>query len=468
MPSPSDIDITVKLQTQAETKGIDQARKSISDLKREASSAGAQTQKSAQGLAAWTARIAEITKSVRSAALVITGLWGTISIGIHIVRQLSAAWTAFTDRLLEPIRRAGEEAQKTADTLSDRKIELGRSMVASAADAFDRLASAATRARSAQRDLASAWQDLNTAQREATSLELDRRELSALSSLRPGDTAAEAAVRARFGRARLDAQTENRAGDSIRSLQAAQDDLDSLKAIRASASQSLQQALQDRSTLQDQLQASRDKSISIQSADYGADRTHSREKAAERAQKETEAFTSQLKDLDATIDKLRKSAQDAADAQAAAALRLRAAGIRARDVQDAAASLNAQKASDLDRAASSARWSSQLSALRSRAASAATSLDARAQSLDASAQAYSPIRPDYPSQHDWQSALSKDRSLDSSARGASRLALSAQKLRDQLDHMDPEQLSASFDAITSKLARLEAALKNSSERSKRQ
>jgi Mg2+ and Co2+ transporter CorA len=469
-------ELQLKIDTEYDGKGADAAAKDIEKIGKASKKAGEEQDKAgkhAQQFGQSTGRAAEMVGSLTGAMGQSGPAAARMGAGLRVIKALAegsagglaglatvlvgmgvSAWASY--------QRKVEEAQKKLQEfmagLTDAKIDAGAKRIDSIAEGFSRVEKAISATRAAQSELAAAWDDLNRAGQEVTAMELERREKAALARVAPGDQAGAAAVRARYAGLRESAALGQRAGDAIRAEQAARDDLAAISGRRANIEQTLGSSVAARDLIAAQLARSTAR----------ADPMNKDEEERKRATQEVAAFTAQLAKLDKQVADLTDALAAARTSEKAAGIRVQAAGLRATSGIDAASALAAQNTSDAETAAVRERWGQRLGDLRRRASSASSSLSARSASLSAAAEAFDPQRADYPHQGAWNQAKIRDRRMDDQAKGAARLSASAAKLDDQLSKMKPEQLAGVFDSITAQLARLETAVKNAEQRSKRQ
>jgi uncharacterized protein YoxC len=474
-------ELLIKIKTLFEGKGTQDAGGAIDDLGKKGAEAGRKIEQASKGA---DKAVQQVGKSAKKAGDDVNsgfskarkgiesvskgmatlnkmvGLFGAIG----LIGSLKTAYTTLAgigdwikNKITEGARKAAEAATKLADSLSSRKLEEGRRMVEGVAEGFTRVEKAISAARAAQSELAAAWQDLNKAGQEVTDMEISRREKAELAQLSPDDQAGQTRVRNKYAALRSDTALTRRAGDAIRAEQAAQDDLTAAADRRSNAQSALGQAVRSRDILADILRESENTAMYSQDKDV-----------RERAAKEVPELTKQVADLNKTISELTDRLAETTTSERAAGIRLDAARLRGSRGLNAAEALTAQDRSDLERDTSRAEWVQRLTDLRSRASSAASALGPRADALRAASDAYAPVRADYRTQDEWNAAGIRDKRMESSAKGAEKLAASADKLNDQLARMKPEQLAAVFDAITGQLAQLDRAVKNIDARAKRQ
>ena len=468
--------VTIGIETTADTKGIVESDKGLEKLSKTANETAKTTKGATDGTKQFgqaTGRAAEMVGSLTGAMGANSPAAAQMGAGLRVIKSLAegsaggimglttvivgigvSAWTAY--------QRKVEEAKKKLDEfvsqMTDRKIETGARRIEAIAEGFGRVEKAISSARAAQSELAAAWDDLNRAGQEVTSMELERREKADLARVNPEDQAGAAAVRARYTGLRESAALGARAGGAIRAEQAAQDDLTAASGRRANIEQTLGSSISARDIVAAQLARSSSR----------ADPSNPDEEDRKNAAKETAAFTAQLAQLEKQVGELTDALAAARTTERAAGIRVQAAGIRAAQGIGAAEALAQQNTSDADLSATRTAWAQRLSDLRGRASSAASALSTRAVQFRAASDAYTPQRSDYDDQGDWNKARGKDRSMESQAKGAERLSDSARKLSDQLAKMNPEQLSSLFDTITRQLAQLDQAIKNAGQRSKNQ
>ena len=340
-------------------KGVDQLSASTDKAatktnQAKVASVGASQGFAAAGQAASAASsggIGSLAQGISKLQLIITGfgaigIIGAITTAYNLLKKLS---DFISDKMNASIRAAGEEAMKTAERLNSEKMKLAQQMVDEVATSYDRVALSIDNATAAQNSYLAALQDLNTAQQEATALELNRRELAALAALQDDDAAGEAAVKARFAKARIVNDLGKRGADSIRGEQQARDELNAAAARRAAAEQALSKARENRAVLAQQLEYATEKAAPHPDTDRPGYRGEWAAKANAKSEKDLEAFTSKVASLDATIAKLTDILSSQIAAERAAGIRLQAANVRAGSVMEAATGLSQQQSTDIDR-----------------------------------------------------------------------------------------------------------------------
>lgn len=472
----SDTDLTIRVKSTFEGTGTKDASAAVEDLGKKTSATSDRQQaagKTAQQFGQSTGKAAEMVGSLSGAMGASGPAAAQMGAGLRVIKALAEGSSAGLMGLATVLvgvavsawasyQRKIEEAKKAMnallDDLTSSKIQTGVKEIEKIAAGFDRVEKSVSAVRAAQSELAAAWQDLNKAGQEVSDMELQRREKSELSRVAPGDDAAAAAVRAKYVGLKESAALGSRAGDALRAEQAAREDL----AAAASRRTNIEQALGSNTGLQARLQSQ------LASSSRRADVLNPDAEERARAAKEVADFAAQLAAVTKTVTDLNDALITAKTTERAAGLKLEASGIRATRGVAAAEALGSQNISDAQLAADRARWGQNLSDLRSRASSAAASLAPRASQFRAASDAYDPIRSDYGDQGDWNKARTKDRGMESQAKGAEKLSASAQKLNDQLSKLNPEQLAGVFDSIAAQLSKLETAIKNAEQRSKRQ
>lgn len=355
MSDNKDISLRMRILSFFDGKGTADAKAQLDATAKSAEQVGDTSQKAGKdinsGFGKAGSGVAEISKRISALQRIVTGfgiigIIGAITTAYNLLKKVSD-W--ISDKMTASIRAAGEASQKTADSLSDYKMKLAQEMVDNVATSYDRTASAINSATTAQQQYLSALQDLNAAQQEATALELDRRELAALATVKDGDAAGEAAVKARYAKMRLADSLGQRGSQAIRSEQFANDELDAAAARRAEAERSLSTAKQHRSTLADQLEYTAAQVKQHPDTDKPGFRGDWAKRQNENAQKELEVFTTEITKLDSTILKLTDVLASQTAIERAAGIRLQAARVRSGPVMEAATSLSQQQSSDIDR-----------------------------------------------------------------------------------------------------------------------
>ena len=475
-------DLTLKIKTEYDGKGSEAAAKAVDGLAKSADKAGraqASAGKQAQQLGQSTGRAAELVGSLTGAMGANSPAATAMSAGIRTLKTvidslnsggglkgamggLATIAIGIAIAAYANYKKKVEEAKKITDEfmagLTDAKIETGKQRIEGIADAFGRVEKAISSARAAQSELAAAWDDLNRAGQEVTSMELDRREKADLGRVNPEDQAGAAAVRAKYTGLRESSALGARAGGAIRAEQAAQDDLTAASGRRANIEQTLGSSISARDTIAAQLARSSAR----------ANPSNPDEEERKNAAKETAAFTAQLAQLEKQVGELTDALAAARTTERAAGIRVQAAGIRATQGIGAAEALAQQNTSDADLSSTRTAWAQRLSDMRGRASSNVSASSIRAVQFRAASDAYDPQRSDYDNQGDWNKAKLKDRSMESQAKGVEKLSDSARKLNDQLSKMKPEQLATVFDSISRQLAVLDNAIKAAEQRSKHQ
>lgn len=472
----SDTDLTIRVKSTFEGTGTTDAAKAVEDL-------GKKTEQTAQKQQAAGKNVQQIGQATgRAAAMVgsMTGAMGAagpaaaqLGAGLRVIKSLAegssaglmglatvlvgigvSAWASYK-RKIEESKKAMNEL---LDDLTSSKIQTGVKEIEKVASGFDRVEKSVSAVRAAQSELAAAWQDLNKAGQEVTAMELTRREKSELAGMSPDDAAGIARIKAKYTGIRESGAVGDMAGNAIRARQSAEDDLSTASARRANIEKTLGSSTALQGTLEAQLARSSSR----------ASVTNPDEEERKRATKEVADFGAQLATVNKTIADLNDALITATTSERAAGLKLQAADIRSTRGISAAAALAGQNTSDALRDADRVRWAENLSDLRSRSSSVASQLAPRASQFRAAADAYDPQRDDYPDHGTWNKAKIRDRGMDSQAKGAEKLSNSAQKLNEQLASMKPEQLAKVFDSIAAQLSKLETAIKNAEQRSKRQ
>lgn len=358
------MDLWIKIRSLFEKKAIDDAAKGVEDIGKKSEEAG-KKQKSAASSAkefgGATGRAAEMVGSLTGAMGANSPAAAKMGAGLRVIKSLSegsaggimglttvivgigvSAWAAY--------QRKVEEAKKKLDEfvsqMTDRKIETGARRIEAIAEGFGRVEKAISSARAAQSELAAAWDDLNRAGQEVTSMELERREKADLARLNPEDQAGAAAVRARYAGLRESAALGARAGGAIRAEQAAQDDLTAASERRANIEKTLGSSISARNIVAAQLARSSSR----------ADPSNHDEEDRKNAAKETAAFTAQLAALNKSIVEMTDSLQVAKTSERAAGIKLEAANVRATRGVSAAQSLAEQNTSDANLSATRTAW----------------------------------------------------------------------------------------------------------------
>lgn len=470
-------DLTLRLQFVADTKAADEASKKIDDLGKKSDDAGDKQKKaseSAKEFGKSSGRAAEMVGSLTGALGQASPAAAQLGAGLRVIKALAegsgaglmglatilvgvgvSAWAAYKRKVEESKKQMSE----MLNAMTDSKIAEGQKQIDKVAESFGRVEKAISAARSAQSELAAAWQDLNKAGQEVTAMQIEQREKAEMAALSPDDAAGAAKVKAKYIGIREAGSVGQRAGDSFRAEQAAQDDLAAASAHRSNIEQSLDNNTQLRDLINNQIIKSRDRADSLNNPD--AEDRH-------RAYKEVVDFGEQLAALNKTILDLNDSLIASKTSERAAVLKLDAAGIRSTQGVSAAQTLAEQNTSDAELAATRAAWAQRLTDMRSRVSSDASQFSTRATQYRGNSDSYNPQRADYSDDGEWRKAHNRDQSLEKDAKRYEQLAENAKKLSEQMEKMKPEQLASVFATITKQMEALENAFKNAEQRSKHQ
>lgn len=362
-------DLTLKIKTEYDGKGSEAAAKAVDGLAKSADKAGraqASAGKQAQQLGQSTGRAAEMVGSLTGAMGQAGPAAARLGAGLRVIKALAegsagglmgiatvlvgagvSAWAAYQRK----VEQSRKELQDFVQEMTDRKIAEGARQIDAIASGFSRVEKAISSARAAQSELAAAWDDLNRAGQEVTQMELDRREKAVLARIPPGDTAAAAAVRAKYTGLRESAALGARAGSAIRAEQAAQDDLAAASGRRANIEKTLGLSMSARDQRAGQL--ARAVELSKRPDIDDGERA--------RLAQETTDLTAQLATLEKQVGELTDALSAARTTERAAGIRAQAAGLRATQGIGAAEALAQQNISDADLSATRTAWAQRLS-----------------------------------------------------------------------------------------------------------
>jgi len=513
-------ELQLKIDTEYDGKGADAAAKDIEKIGKASKKAGEEQDKAgkhAQQFGQSTGRAAEMVGSLTGAMGQSGPAAARMGAGLRVIKALAegsagglaglatvlvgmgvSAWVTYQRKVEEGRKKLAEFAAQ----IEANKRAQDAAGVEKLAGQYDVLRAAIDDSTAAQNRLNQAQAAADNAEKAARMADITLREKQAMSGIKEGDTVGAARVSAQFASERRDLEAEYALRDAERTAHAKAQALSDAEAkLRITEQMDVLRAKEEKQKFEDQMRRVNEDladlygpgapmktlMMPLSAVNLGAKAPEPIKVVdKEEQEKRAAALRNQLVEVDKdgkpTGRGLEPAYRAAAEALAAAIDRMakEKVEVQARRIEAEAAvqvydttrdmtpRINAADAALEQRDILKQQWGQRLVDLRRRASSASSSLSARSASLSAAAEAFDPQRADYPHQGAWNQAKIRDRRMDDQAERAARLSASAAKLDDQLSKMKPEQLAGVFDSITAQLARLETAVKNAEQRSKRQ
>lgn len=473
--------VQIEIESTIDPKGIDQANKGIDTLGKTADQASGMIGKVSSAMGQAGPATSRLSSALGALGQVARGLQGGLA-------GLATILVGLAVNAIVKFTQATKEAEKAIDDYNKAVAESNKEAALQKIDqsitARHKLRDALNEEASAVQRLSTAYAAVESAQKAADLADIDLAEQTDLANIGAGPRAdiKRAQIQAKYAAQRRDTSRQYETMAIDRQYKMADTQVSLAETQRRNTQQSLTEDTSKKEKLEQQLSRLYAQSRYLRGG--GAPRTRewigygntgqyidvidTKEQArlVEANQQATAKVTAQLeayrKQIEISTETLKKADEDIE------LLRLNRTAIEIR------AESYSRTQPQLDTLADKAdqtsitrqRYQQDLQDLRTRASRTRSTLDTHATTYRAESDAYNPIRADYRRQSDWNAAQQKDRTLEADARKYHRLSQSAQKLEQQLQSLNPEQLATSFDHIARQLARLERAIANANNRSK--